>query len=427
MGVVWAGTDREHQRKYAIKLLRFVGDSAARAKLLERARSAIPLRHPNALPLYEVGSEGTRDFIAMELVEGESLADWLAAAPPQREVIEAMLSAGQALQAAHQAGIVHRNFKLHNVLRGKDGRVRVADFGQARGHLEAKGDRTLTPMAVAAGNSLEAGRPPPRNQHAVLDASLTQRGVYVGAPGYMAPELWRGSPADARSDQFAFCVATWEALVGERPFGGETLEDLERAMRSGVAAGRGTSLPAALRTALVRGLDADPARRWPDLSGLLVALERNGDPRSRSRVTAAAVLVALAALVAIYLLVRGGPSEPIALPVESVAPIDETCETPRSFEEVWTAERRARLVAQLAAPGAASLGQIEEVGRRWSSAYAAACAISDEVAAQRQLACLLLAREHADAAIQQLEGGAAPELAASELAALEPEIEACRR
>jgi eukaryotic-like serine/threonine-protein kinase len=443
MGVVWAGNDREQQRPYAIKLLRSVGDATERKQLLERARAAIALRHPNVLPVREVGSDGNRDFVAMELIEGDCVADWLAGQPPMREVLTAMLEAGRALEAAHKAGVIHRNFKLHNVLRDREGNVRVADFGQARGQLIGKGERVLAAQAVAAGNSLEGDRPPPRNQDAVLDATLTQNGVYIGSPGTMALELWRGMPPDERSDQFAFCVAVWEALTGTRPFTGETIEELEKSIAAGVPAGAGNSLPPAVRAALVRGLDPEFTRRWPSMSALLTALEQaqaqapagaGGASRSRTLVMAAAGAVAVGSLVTIFLLLRGGggSDEPVALPVEpdpaaaaAVGAGGDACAPPtEAFGEVWTADRRAKLEAQRGSDQevAAALAQLDDVRARWTEAYAQACARKDASASQRSRACLMLTRDRAGLVVAQLESDGD----VAEVAGLLPAIAACQ-
>ncbi len=428
MGVVWAGNDREQGQKFAIKLLRSSGSAAARKQLVERARAVIPLRHPNLLPVYEVSSDGHRDFVVMELIEGECVADWLARRPSQQEIASALVAAGKALAAAHQAGVIHRGFKLHNVLRAKDGAVRVSDFGLARGQLLGKEPKVLSAVAVAAGKDLRDS-PPPRKQHAVLDASLSQGGVYVGTPGYLAPELLAGHLPDKKSDQFAFCMAMWEALAGTRPFSGahiDTLEALEQAQRAGVQESDGRTLPAGLRIALVRGLHPDPAERWPDMDTLLAAIERGTAPRPRTAIIAASGAVALGSLITIFLLVRGGDAPELeALPVEDTPAAATACPSAQAaISEVWSDARRARLSSQLAEAGAATMAQLDEVGQRWVSAYKEACSLADEVASQRGLACLMLARERTDAAIAELEGtGADPgALAVSDLL---PAIDAC--
>src|SRR5262249_52721061 len=153
-------------------------------------------------------------FLAMELVEGGTLAGWLRDGErSRREVLDVLCQAGEGLSAAHAAGIVHRDFKPENVLLGADGRVKVTDFGLARGSGE--------PEVEAAG----APEPP-----ASLSVTLTHTGAVVGTPAYMAPEQIAGGRADARSDQFAFCVALYEALHGERPFAAGDLAELARAI-----------------------------------------------------------------------------------------------------------------------------------------------------------------------------------------------------
>jgi eukaryotic-like serine/threonine-protein kinase len=420
MGVVWAGSDREHTRRYAIKLLRSCQDAAARAKLLERARGALTLRHPAVVPVYEVGSDGARDFVAMELVEGDCVADWLAGQPPQREVIAALLEAGGALEAAHRAGIVHRNFKLHNILRGREGRVRVTDFGLARGHMEVAAPHRLSSVAIAQGGQ-GGGRPPPRRQHPLLDASLSQDGVFVGTPGYMAPELLRGAAADARSDQYAFCVALWEALAGARPFSGETLEELERAVRAGPAAA--PAMPEALRGVLARGLAAEPERRWPDLSTLLAALRRAASARARSvgLVAAGAVTAASLTTIALLLLRRDAASTAPDQRPAAAAP----CESPeRAFSTVWSDERQVRWAAAHPSPRSLQVStQLGALRQRWTTAYGAACGQADRELARRRSGCLLELRDRAAALTAALDAAAEPD--GNELGALLSSISTC--
>src|SRR5205085_3193532 len=140
------------------------------------ARAMARLKHPNVLTVYNVGTEGDRDFIAMELVEGGSLDEWLDRQPPRDLVIKAVLAAGRGLAAAHAAGLVHRDFKPHNILRSHAGRIVVTDFGLAR-------DVTPDPEAGALANA-------PRSSV----TTITQPGSVMGTPAYMAPEQWQGAP-----------------------------------------------------------------------------------------------------------------------------------------------------------------------------------------------------------------------------------------
>src|SRR5262249_49150408 len=144
-------------------------------------------------------------------------------------IIEAFIAAGRGLAAAHAAGIVHRDFKPHNVLRSREGRIVVTDFGLAR---EADGA-----VAVALELTLPAGTYTPATTSTPSSvAGLTMTGALFGTPAYMAPEQWSGGAVTPATDQFAYCVALWEALTGERPYRGPTLDDLRTQAARGPAA-----------------------------------------------------------------------------------------------------------------------------------------------------------------------------------------------
>ncbi len=258
MGVVYAGYDPELDRKVALKLLRpdRAGGEVARSRLLREAQAIARLSHPNVVAVFDAASFGDQVFIAMELVPGRTLREWLQEKPRSwREVIALFLDAGRGLAAAHAAGLVHRDFKPDNVLLGDDGRVRVVDFGLAR----------------PAGIETDDG-----------DGSI------LGTPAYMAPEQLRGAPADARSDQYGFCVALWEALYGRRP--GDASPS--------AGAPRASPIPPWLRQALLRGLSADPAERHPSMDALLAVLGRDPWRLRRRLLAAAAVLLVVAAAAA---------------------------------------------------------------------------------------------------------------------------------
>jgi len=348
MGVVWAARDPDLDREVAIKLLRGADASTElRTRLLREARAMARLKHPNVLTVYEVGSDGPRDFIAMELVDGVSLDLWLRDRPPAREVWDALLAAGRGLAAAHAAGLVHRDFKPHNVLRSRDGRVLVTDFGLARG--SASLDDTLD----AAGGAPGAG-------DSVLDVQLTTTGQLLGTPAYMAPEQFTGDTPDPRTDQFAFCITAWEALSGERPYRGTTIEELQRETAAG-AAGKDGKLPGPVRRVLVRGLSPARAERWPDMNALLRALERaRGTWRTRARVIAPAFGLAAAALV---LATRPGG--------HTTAP-DACVPGDQVFATAWSPSARADLLAKH--PGATDVAALLDRSREtWLAGYAQAC------------------------------------------------------
>jgi serine/threonine protein kinase len=255
MGVVYAAWDPQLRRKVALKLLRpdlalGVDVSAARARLLREARLLASLSHPNIVAVYDAGAHGDDVFMAVELVEGQPLHLWLAeAAPGVEEALDVYLQAARGLAAAHRAGLVHRDVKPANMMLGDDGRVRVTDFGLA--------------AAVVPSETSTVGR------HGQSETSLqTASGVVVGTPAYMAPEQWSGGRAGPRADQYSFCVALAEALTGERPTAGATVDDLAEA-----AERHGRSAPPALLRVVARGLLARPRDRHPDMDAIAQLLE----------------------------------------------------------------------------------------------------------------------------------------------------------
>ena len=249
MGVVYAAYDPELDRKVAVKLLRAgVGASVdARTRLLREAQALARLAHPNVVAVHDTGSVGERVWLAMEFIDGQTLAAWCAAQPQRRsrwrEVLAVMMRAGRGLQAAHAAGLVHRDFKPDNVMVGVDGRVCVMDLGLAR-H-----DRN---------GSTRAGEPAwhPGAGQGVLSLHLTQAGAVMGTPSYMAPEQFEGAEVTPAADVFAFSVTLWEALYGVRPFAGETIV----ALVSNLIAGRVQAPPRGRRKCRVR--PPPPWRTW---------------------------------------------------------------------------------------------------------------------------------------------------------------------
>lgn len=274
MGEVFAAYDPHLDRKVALKLLRSGALSAqeGKARLLREAQAMARLQHPNVIAVHDVGTLGDRVFIAMEFVDGETLAEWLRGQHPWEEVVRIFLLAGEGLAAAHRAGLVHRDFKPENVLLGADLRPRVVDFGLAR-----QATNTPTGMERAAAAELELGA-------ATLASPLTRDGAIMGTPGYMPPEQLSGLPTDARSDQFSFCVALWEGLFGKRPFAGASLKQHAEAITRGelTPPPANTPVPDAVVRALKRGLAADPAGRWPDMPALLRALKPSRERSARA-------------------------------------------------------------------------------------------------------------------------------------------------
>jgi tRNA A-37 threonylcarbamoyl transferase component Bud32 len=303
MGVVYAAYDPELDRRVALKLLRADGGdgtdaTVGRVRLLREAQALAKLAHPNVVAIFDVGSLERSVWIAMEFVDGNTLGGWLKAAPRAwSHTLDRLLEAGEGLVAAHEAGLLHRDFKPDNVMVGHDGRVRVMDFGLARARSEHDepdvnvDSSEAQERAESMGHALDESSP-----RGELSAPLTRVGALLGTPAYMSPEQFAAEAVDARSDQFSFCIAAWEVLYGERPFAGKTFMQLARAVSEGERrpAPRSARVPSWIRKALERGLDPDPERRHPSMRSLLDHLHR-GRARARSKRIALG-LGALAAL-----------------------------------------------------------------------------------------------------------------------------------
>ena len=369
MGVVYAAYDPELDRRVAVKLLRGLRASQhaeGRQRLVREAQSLARLNDPHVVAVHDIGTWRDQVFLSMELIDGGTLTQWRREkARSWREVLAVFIAAGRGLAAAHRAGIIHRDFKPDNVLVGKDGRVRVTDFGLARdlGRGDFESEERLPSS--------------PHNQQ------LTQNGAVLGTPAYMGPEQHKGQPADERSDQFSFCVSLYEGLYGVRPGASEP------------PPARG--VPARLRKIVTRGLSPDPAARYPTMDALLAELAKDPAAR-RARIAVAVVLAALVggALVAARRSAHGGA----------------ICRGgPEKLSQAWNAQRRAAIRDRLLRSGknygatawAALERELDGYGNAWVTMYGDACAATrergeqSEDALQLRMSCLSNRLEELDA------------------------------
>lgn len=285
MGVIYSAIDAKLHRKVAIKVIRGQQSAAvadyASSRLVREARTMARLSHRNVVTIYQVGTIDDQVYVAMEFIDGQTLTQWLETERPTwRQALEVMVQAGRGLEAAHAAGVVHRDFKPDNILIGRDGRVLVTDFGLAR-----------------AQRLLDAA--PPSSVDLPKDANLTMTGAIMGTPVYMSPEQHEGRPSDERSDQYSYCITLHEALYQQRPFAGESWDDLAVAKENGNISPipSGTRVPRWLRAIIVRGLSVNPADRFPGMKDVLGLIDAQRARRRGFMVVGIAGAVAAATAV----------------------------------------------------------------------------------------------------------------------------------
>ncbi|MEM6293525.1 MAG: serine/threonine-protein kinase [Myxococcota bacterium] len=395
MGMVYSAWDPELDRKVAIKVVR--SDQAgpdAMSRLIEEARSLAKLRHPNVVTIYDVGESGGRVWLAMEFVSNTVQA-WLEGKPSASEILDVFEQAGRGLIAAHQAQLVHRDFKPSNLLLAESGRAIVADFGLAR--------------------SLEH-----------IDQGATGR---AGTPYFMSPEQFDGRAIDARSDQFSFCVCLYDSLFGEHPFEGKSVLERQIAALEGRIRrpARRHGAPGGVLAVLARGLEHDPRRRFADMEALLDALIDK--PRRRRRRFVATSLVGGGIL-------AGGVASWGMAP----EPPDPCADAPEAFAEAWNSNREDEVMTafdatELPYASAASktvVAGLDAYADAWTRMRVDACeatfvrGVQSERLLDRRMACLDDRRTRAAALIELLAGADAQTVKTSVKAVQRlPPVEPC--
>ncbi|MEM7160358.1 MAG: tetratricopeptide repeat protein [Myxococcota bacterium] len=340
MGTVLEAYDDTLDRKVAIKHLHEGSSGQHQGRMLREAQALARLSHPNVVQVFETGEADGRAFIAMELVAGQTLAEWQQTPHDWRECLAVYLQAGRGLAAAHAEGIVHRDFKPANCIIDDAGHVKVLDFGLARGTDDAEG------LASVESPPSSGRTGPPKLTDEVLGAlaqQLTQTGTLLGTPAYMAPEQLRRMPADARADQFSFCVSLYEALFGVRPFDGmagmvELMVGQRPAFAPEPTHAKLPPVPKWLRRVLLRGMDADKHARFEAMDALLAEVHAQRQRRRQTALAGTAVLVLAGA---------GG----IASQFTQVA---ERCEgAAAQLEGIWDDTRRGEVQAAIVDNGGA--------------------------------------------------------------------------
>ncbi len=359
MGVVYAAYDPELDRKVAIKLLR-PGQEYRREedgqRLLREAQAMARLTHPNVITVHDVGQHWDMVFIAMEFVRGQTWSAWMRAQTRSLpEILEVARGAARGLRAAHDAGLVHRDFKPDNVMLGDDGRVRVMDFGLA--YVDGDADATEPQESDLDGLESSGER---------LDR-LTRAGTVLGTPAYLAPEEFLGGETDARTDQFGFCISLFEAVYGQRPFAGNSALSIGAEVTAGhVEVPPSDDVPNWIRALLLRGLSVDPADRWPSMQALEQALAHEDAPPKRR-----AWLLGLTAVPLVAWAAVGASDEP-----------ERVCTgAGDELRTVWTTERGTQIRRAFASrdlpyatnSGAHVVERLDAYASAWKVAHTEAC------------------------------------------------------
>src|SRR3989442_1298253 len=271
MGEVYRARDTRLERTVAIKILQghLALDDAIRQRFEREARMVSSLNHPHICTLYDVGHQDGMDYLVMEHLEGESLADRLARGPmPLPELLKTAVEVADALDRAHRQGLAHRDLKPGNIMLTKSG-AELPDFGLARATPPTRSMSDLSSPTMS--------RP------------ITAEGAIVGTFQYMAPEVLEGNEADARSDLFSFGAVLYEMATGRRPFEGRSqasliasiLKETPRPISSIVPLS-----PPALDRAVMRCLEKEPDDRWQTARDLLLDLKWISEAGSRAGVPA---------------------------------------------------------------------------------------------------------------------------------------------
>lgn len=368
MGAVYSAFDPRLDRRVALKLMHGAGDTPEGPGVIDEAQAMARLSHRNVVAVHDVGEHEGHVFLAMELLEGCTLARWLGEGRRGwREILAVFRQAGEGLAAAHHKRIVHRDFKPQNVMVGDDGRVAVTDFGLARPSRSVDGQ-------------MKAGR---------TEVDAPGRIRFQGTPAYSAPEQHRDEDVGAAADQFSFCVALYRALYRQHPFAGESPVELAYHITRGEVRSppAGRDVPTWLRQAIVRGLARRPEDRHESMRALLAALGR--DPSRRRRWLFGGV-----ALLAVA---------PATLAVEHIAATrtEAACdEEAASLDEVWNESRREEIRDAMRETGMAAAettfdrasAVLDDYAGRWKSERGSVCRLAasspSEPLHQASRACL---------------------------------------
>jgi tetratricopeptide (TPR) repeat protein/predicted Ser/Thr protein kinase len=331
MGEVYLAWDEQLRREVALKLVvpsdGSVADRLA-ARLVSEAQALAKLDSQYVVAVHEMGVDEGETYITMAFVRGTTLRRWQQGRSA-KEILAKYIDAARGLADAHAHHIVHRDFKADNVLVGDDGKVRVADFGIAGAIREH--DTRPTQDAATRDGAPSTFDDDDDDAVGVAPTILTRTRGPMGTLPYMSPEQLAAKSIDARSDQFSYCVALWQALTGTHPFPVTDALSREQAMQQ--APKDADKLPAWLRPILARGLAFEPERRWADMQALIDALLAHDRRIRNRRIGAGGGVAFLGAVVLGYV----------------ITPKHESCDTFVDLVDAhWDDARAEALTAKLA-------------------------------------------------------------------------------
>jgi len=318
MGEVWRAEDTKLERDVALKVLPevFAQDPERLARFEREARVLASLSHSNIAGIHGLEEVDGKRFLVMEFVDGETLAEKIQRSPmPVDEVVRVAKQIAEAVEAAHERGVVHRDLKPANVNITPDGSIKVLDFGLAK---------ALAPDPISGENIVDDLSMSP-----TMTQAMTGMGVLLGTAGYMSPEQARGRPVDRRADIWAFGCILYEMLTGRRLFTGETATDVIGAVvhQEPDLEALSPQVPSRIRRLLERCLHKDPSRRLQSIGEARIALQEwlenpEGEPTAAEPapqgirrwmpvLTAAAGLLVGGVLAASFAAGDGSSSEPV--------------------------------------------------------------------------------------------------------------------
>ena len=327
MGRVYAAYDPKLDRRVAIKQLLAHSSAQAKERFLREARAMAGISHEHVVHVYDVVTDDDRVHLVMEYIRGGTMRAWQADSATLAQILDGYVQAARGLARIHAEGLVHRDVKPDNIFVEDGGRVVIGDLGLARWTREA--------AEGAPGSSAESA------DAAAPSLALTEDGAILGTPGYMSPEQLRGDDADARSDQFSFCVSLYEAVYGVKPFAGTSVDEMTTAIE-GRAFERGgeRSRVAWMDAILRRGLSLDPGQRFADMGKLIRAIQRG---RKQTMRRAGMSAMAVTGLALVWALQSG--SQP--------GGAGDTCQdiVKSQFAAMWSDERQAGIRERRTAGG----------------------------------------------------------------------------